>query len=194
MNHKIRTAIVIILFGFLIILTEILQIKEGLYYRNFLFMGLPYYYVGMIIKSKCKKTTSNKYYYLLLIISIFLNYLESYILYRNKLNYLPAHYVSTIFLSIMLVLVSITGKHRNEKSILAEIGQKYSLYIYLFHVIIIDVINIVQYKFKFKLNQYIIWFMTFIITTLLVKIIITIKERWKKYESIINWRDRDSKY
>lgn len=122
--------------------------------RNFIFVGLPYYYIGSFIrenqtnifeKIKSKKLTI---YIMLFVITTII---ERYILIKINCNPTRDHYISTTFLAVFL-FISFLKKDMAKyaysnllvKKMLEKIqliGQKYSLNIYIFHPIILAFIS-----------------------------------------------------
>lgn len=110
-----------------------------IYVRNFLCVGLPYFAIGTLIRSKtdafvssCKKD--------LLIGGILLftitSYLEKFLLIYLDKCAVREHYLSSTFLSVFLFLLALSVKSKN-KSLISTMGEKDSLYIYIFHPVFI---------------------------------------------------------
>lgn len=76
-----------------------------IYMRNFLFVGLPYFMIGLLIKDlKNNRIINKKPSKLCLLSIIFINIFERCILLQNDLNATRDHYFSTTLLLIALFL------------------------------------------------------------------------------------------
>ncbi len=110
------------------------------YTRNFLFTGLPFFALGMIIKKA--KQLPNVYitgvgcivFYILGIIEVI------------NIKGLGDWYASTIFLSLSVFILFINIK-QGKDNILSKVGREDSLYIYLLHFIIATGITILSNRF-----------------------------------------------
>ena len=105
--------------------------------RNFLFVGLPYFALGALLKTKQIPFVANSIIKLMgVILFSITSQLEKYIL--ISIDKCPAreHYISSTFLAICLLglLLSIKVEKPN---VMSKIGEKASLYIYIFHPIFI---------------------------------------------------------
>lgn len=109
--------------------------------RNFMFVGLPYFALGALFKSMQIPCVANKKIKLVggVILFSLTSLLEQYIL--ISIDKCPAreHYISSTFLAIYLfwLLVSIKVEKPN---VMSNIGEKDSLYIYIFHPIVMWVL------------------------------------------------------
>lgn len=106
------------------------RIFPYIYVRNFMFVGLPYFSLGALIKHKGFNWISNKY---LLVAGIclfsILTFIEKSILVNMNMVAIREHYISTTFLAICIFSLAIsvnTAKY----SLFAKYGKDYSLYIY----------------------------------------------------------------
>lgn len=128
--------------------------------RNYLFVGLPYFLIGALIKQKIidRKVFNwrglNPYMVILFILTTLI---ERWLLVNFSVNATRDDYLSTTFLAIALFGLFFSYHYddckSNEKKVrimLAEIGRYYSSWIYILHPIFITVIvDIVS-----KLNMY----------------------------------------
>lgn len=117
--------------------------------RNFIFMGLPFFMLGNFIRRHEELVCNLFENYKLIImigIGIILTVVERYIGVKNEL------YIGSVIVSCSLFIYAIKNKNYQQTSFLSIIGEKYSLFIYLFHNIIIDTINILSNKFKLNEN------------------------------------------
>lgn len=108
--------------------------------RNFLFLGLPFFAIGALIKSKSNNLCKIRQHTLLFFWGIVLfsvtSLLERQILISLGQYAVRELYVSSFFLTICLFLFFISYES-NQKTWLSEIGEKDSLYIYIFHPVFI---------------------------------------------------------
>lgn len=117
---------------------------------NFLFVGLPYFAIGTIIKRKAnyiigafnKKTICG----CACIFTLTL-YLEKYILLYLDKNASREHYISSTFLSVIIILIALSIK-TDKKSVFSKLGEKDSLYIYVFHPIFVTCCTILFGKMQ----------------------------------------------
>ena len=107
--------------------------------RNFLFVGIPYFWIGNIIKEKKyhKIHASSKLLPFFYATSIVENYFVSVCGWET----LRDHGISTTMLSVLIFTSMIRLKQRD--SVLSKIGSTYSQNIYLFHPFVISVLNMV---------------------------------------------------
>lgn len=98
---------------------------ERIYYRNFLFMGLPFFAIGAYVRKK-NRLVNRKILYVLISLLFMSSLAENYVTNQNLEIYL-----STIFLSVLIFSFFIGREQPN--SSLSSMGGQYSLYIYIFH-------------------------------------------------------------
>lgn len=118
-----------------------------IYIRNFLFVGIPYFSIGVFIKKKVRYNNGNicAYKYLFLggvVLFSLTSLLERYLLENYGINAIRDHYISTTLLSICLFLLAISFSQMRSCSVWVLLGAKYSLYIYVLH-------PLVDYCFKY---------------------------------------------
>lgn len=150
------------------------------YTRNFLCVGIPYFSIGMLIKQYKKQILKFNYLYLFTFSGIILFSLGSMVEYKilvefNK-NTVRDHYISSTFLAISLFLFFVTLKS-NKSTFLSRLGEKYSLYIYIFHplfiILFVDInkyLPIVWQEFYLYMSPFIILISTIIFSKLLMSI------------------------
>lgn len=140
---------ILLLFSFIMEAT----ISDSIFYRNFLFMGIPFFGIGILIAQKQKKIINckiiNKILILGTIIYPILIFLEYYIL-GNSFEI----YISSVLATIILMIFAIKSPKAINIKILNEIGDKYATFVYIIHQFIIVI-------FKFLVsNVYILKFGT----------------------------------
>lgn len=140
---------ILLLFSFIMEAT----ISDSIFYRNFLFMGIPFFGIGILIAQKQKEIINckiiNKILILGTIIYPILIFLEYYIL-GNSFEV----YISSVLATIILMIFAIKSPKAINIKILNEIGDKYATFVYIIHQFIIVI-------FKFLVsNVYILKFGT----------------------------------
>ena len=114
----------------------------GNYTRNFLFTGLPFFTLGMIIK-KAKQLPNIYIAGVSCIVFYILGVVE--VLYVKSIG---DYYASTIFLSLSIFILFINIKQVKD-NIFSKTGRKDSLYIYLLHFIIATGITLLSNTFTY---------------------------------------------
>ena len=113
--------------------------------RNFLCVGIPYFSIGMFLsqKQECINQINQLRIFTLLGVIIFsiLSMIENRILINIGMNATRDHYISTTFLAISLFLLFTTYKQETP-NLLSKMGEKDSLYIYIYHPLFIIFFNI----------------------------------------------------
>ena len=135
--------------------------------RNWLFVGLPYFTVGIWIKENQIKVKKNK---LIIIIGIstMTSMMERWVLVSNQLNPRRADCISTIFLSLSLFLYFLHYVDPGHNFV-SKIGREYSTWIYIFHPIIIFILEEIMIRIGiFDIYVYIRPIIVFLVTTLLI--------------------------
>ncbi len=150
-----------------------------IYLRNFIITGLPYFYIGRIIKENQIRI---KNYVAILGIFIFSSTLifERYILKFYNLNAERDSFISVIFLAIIIFLF-FTSFYDDEKGqfklskleiALANVGRRYSLLIYIIHPIFILLLKPIIFRLGvYKYYQFISAIIIFILCILLIKMV-----------------------
>lgn len=118
---------------------------EGYYTRNFLFLGMPFFLIGSLIKIKESFIRWNNVMYILLAVSFIAIYLEASILKFTGLRTesIGDLYIFTIPLSILIFIYVI----KLNKTILSynsiiSFSKKYSKYIYIYHILVLYLLGI----------------------------------------------------
>lgn len=129
----------------LLLIPHIILLLSGRYLsiflvRNFLFLGLPFFAIGTFIKAKSSSICKIKPYSVFLFFGIVVfsvsSLLERQILLSLGKFAVRELYISSFFLAICLFLLTLTFESKN-KSWLSEMGEKNSLYIYIFHPVFV---------------------------------------------------------
>ena len=137
-----------------------------------MFVGIPYFSIGMYIKEKSEKLKSinNKKIILSILLFSCLTILERVILVQNGFNAARDHYISTTFLSISVFLYFVSNDWNN--NFIKNIGKNFSTMIYIIHPIIIGVFT---YFFKLiglnSIYQYFLAILVFVVSIISARII-----------------------
>lgn len=146
------------------------------YLRNFLFVGLPYFCLGMLIR---KYRKSFKLGRIILLGGVILFTITSYIE-RDILIALNAvasrdHYLSTTFLAISLFLL-VTSFNISRDNTLTKIGKTDSLFIYILHPIILGICGIIALRIGLvQAYSYIAPFFCFFLTMFVIRVLKVVK-------------------
>ena len=104
------------------------------YVRNFLFVGIPYFMLGIWCKTHLEKLLAiNRYIYSGgAILFTFTSMMEKAFLLDLGKSPMREHYLSTTFLAICLFMFVLSFKNVHSSKI-SQLGERDSLYIYVFH-------------------------------------------------------------
>jgi len=145
--------------------------------RNFLFVGIPYFCIGRLIRNGFGKRVGKKVLTILLITFSATSLLERFALVNFNANGIRDHYISTTFLAVTVFLF-VLKCHGNNK-ILASIGRKYSTWLYILHPIFIICIDAIAHKVGvYSIYKFIAPVMVYITT--LVFLVITDRIKWRQ--------------
>lgn len=164
---------------------------DPIYMRNFLFIGIPYFFIGDLLyknKENLIKKFSIKKLTILIPILVLTTVLEEHILTINKMDAIGDIYISTTFLAIAIFLFAIQVKQVSNENILAIIGRKYSTYIYVLHLVFIDIFN--KYVSSNNILNNSIQIIIFLASLLVAIIYVSFKNKiliaWKKCNNLID--------
>lgn len=135
-SKPILVGSLVLLLMYLVIYIAHLQynIEKLFLLRNFIFVGIPFFYIGNFInKYNLKDKITNKILYLIMISSFILLIIESRF-------YTSEIYIFTIDFALSVFLFGIKNPNKITNKSLEKIGDKYSSYIYMYHPLIKDVI------------------------------------------------------
>lgn len=115
--------------------------------RNFICVGLPYFLIGMLLKHWKENILQYANLQILSLGGVVLfsltSLIENNLLVKIDMNAIRDHYLSSTFLAISLFLLFLSTKQPNA-NILSVLGEKYSLYIYIFHPLFLFSISILN--------------------------------------------------
>lgn len=129
--------------------------------RNFLFVGIPYFCIGLLIREGLGRKLSKKVLKWMILFFSLTSVMERYILISLDMNSTRDHYISTTFLAVSVFLFTIKNiskgevdnnsilkndRRKNIVAILERIGQKYSTWLYILHPIFITCIGFIVNK------------------------------------------------
>lgn len=147
-----QSIVLLLVFAFLIEF----MISDSIFYRNFLFMGIPFFGMGILFAQMKERIIHSRMITILLILGMILFpilvFLEYYIL-GNSFEL----YISSILAVIMLMLFAIKKPNAIDIGILNEIGEKYTTFIYITHQFVILIFTVLVS------NTYILKFGTIIV-------------------------------
>lgn len=121
--------------------------EEIHYYRNAYFCGLPYFLVGAIVRNYpptyiVSSVKSRRIIYVVLIVILFV---IRYLLVGKDFTAIALRELNLLLLACAILrLVTICIQPKN--NLLSRIGNRYSLYIYIFHVLIMSVCEMFAIK------------------------------------------------
>lgn len=136
--------------------------------RNFLFVGIPYFCLGGIIKKaylhgniiKIKKPILE----LLMVLFAFTTLLEKFLLVQFGMNAARDHYISTTLSAVAVFLFTLKCNGHNK--MMANLGKNYSTWIYILHPIFIDIIRFITSNVGIQhVYSYMEPFVVYLITT-----------------------------
>mgnify|MGYP003291996710 CR=1 FL=1 len=136
------------------------------YTRNFLFTGLPFFTLGMIIK-KIKQLPNIYVSCFLCILFYIIGIIEV-----SNIKGSGAYWLSSIFLSLSIFILFINIK-QVKNNIFSRVGREYSLYIYLLHFII--AIAITQLSNTLSYLSYFSALITLLLTLILIYVLRKLK-------------------
>ncbi len=115
--------------------------------RNFLFVGLPYILLGAFLAEHMVhlETVFGKRKWLLVLLAVLFtvtSLLERWLLSNLGMNAAREHYLSTTFLACTVVILAVVAPDVKENNILAKLGKATSTGVYIFHMIMKDVLAI----------------------------------------------------
>ena len=150
------------------------------FYRNAYFNGLPFFLLGAVVK----KSPPRLFYNILVIrniriistlLIIFL-FIVRYMLNEENFMNLILREVNLILLAYIIVFMVVKSCQSND-NILSKLGRDYSLYIYIFHVLVIQVIDFLvaylqvpMYNVFMLLNPFVVVLFSIVLTLVLGKL------------------------
>ena len=117
------------------------RLFKGYYTRNFLFMGIPFFAIGCLIKKYWNKlhTIRRKSAITTVILLTILLCVEILMLKINGLDISGDLYITTIPLTAAILLTTLVTRQA-KPNLWSKLGAEYSLYIYVFHIAVRDIL------------------------------------------------------
>lgn len=112
--------------------------SNGYVYRNFAFIGLPFFMLGHFIKANEDKLTA-KFTNASLVILMLVGSAEAVAV--ELLHTQKSVYIGTFIAVFALFIFAVKNEEKYSVARVANIGAKYSLYVYIFHIMIRNVMN-----------------------------------------------------
>lgn len=150
--------------------------KEIQYYRNAYFCGLPYFFVGGLIKITPPSQQNIKRLKIGLPIAIVALFVARYLIVGHNLLVMAVREMDLLLLAtsiFLLATICIQRKH----NLISELGRRYSLYIYIFHILIMSICEMVAIKLPSNLceiymyfNPICVFLLSFVLTCVLGKL------------------------
>ncbi|MCQ2480090.1 MAG: acyltransferase, partial [Clostridia bacterium] len=136
-------------------LLHIESADQAVFTRNFLFIGVPCFSIGVFLKNNENKIKSIKNNNILSVFLVILfigtTLLERYILLHLNANGDRDFYISSALLATILMIVFSKDSWNSDKlTAFKKIGRKYSTLIYIIHPALIFVIKMVVTKLNFE--------------------------------------------
>ena len=116
------------------------------YVRNFLFVGIPFFTIGMWLREKegfvIRDGMRNMSAAIVLLFCM-TTLLEKYFLVTHDCNATQDHYLSSTFLAIAVFLFFVNTQSANETG-MSKVGRNDSLYIYILHPIFFSFFSVIN--------------------------------------------------
>lgn len=165
--------------------------------RNFMFVGIPYFLLGNMIRNKMEsndsKIINNKILISGIVIFSLTSILENYVLKINNINASGGDiFFSTTLLVLCIFIYLAQNPNLFENNILVNIGKYYSLYIYTFHIVIGYIVSYIALKMLgikesmfFWVAVFIVYFICIVCSIIYIKMkqLITIKRNTLKVKN-----------
>lgn len=150
--------------------------KEIEYYRNAYFCGLPYFLTGALIKNTPPR---HQYHTLLkvpLILTILGLFIMRYYLLGNSLLILVAREMNLLLLTVCIFFLT-TICVQQHSNLFSRLGSSYSLYIYILHLMLMSICEMIAIHLPSVYNQVYMYFnpicvfiLSIVVTYLLSKV------------------------
>lgn len=183
---KIKTQNLFYLSCLMILLANAISISwpelDSFYYRNFIFLGIPYIVIGNYIRHTDYERIKNPHLLILVFIFVTITYCESFTL--NSTH-------SSILLSILIFILTVKNSNANIFPQLSKFISINGLHIYSYHYIVIVGIGILMsklehFKWVYTMNSHLKPFIIYFITIYLIYIYrIFFSNRLNKFKSDI---------
>ncbi|MCI8496858.1 MAG: acyltransferase [Clostridiales bacterium] len=160
--------------------------------RNFLFTGFPYFLLGNLVYRYRERLTSlfrNWMFSILIFLFCCTTLLEVWFL-KSQNAFTPRnHFLSTTFLAFMIFLLAVKKPNLGSCTVLPKWGIQYSLPIYIFHPIILDVLKVLANKLHIPFIYYVLFPPVVFVISLIASMIYVKTFRYIK-DRIETWHRR----
>ncbi len=146
-----------------------------IYFRNFLFVGIPYFSIGALLKYKghCENALTNNWLIMLCLLLVVSSILESIFLESVGKETSRSNYISSILLAVFLFLFAL--KNKTASNHLSTFGSKDSLYIYIYHPIIMAILS--SLTEKLGLSDIYYWVEPVIVVVLSLLVVLLLRKK-----------------
>ncbi|MBQ5560806.1 MAG: acyltransferase [Lachnospiraceae bacterium] len=134
-------------------------------YLNFWFDGFPFFFLGYLIRQKNEKIHCNNSRVLLLGVFGAIIFSELQNIWKLPINIFE---IGTIIAGVLLFIFALENGKIVRQSLFEKIGVKYSLWIYLTHVMAINIMEVVGKRLSIHENNYYLWIRPIIVLSISV--------------------------
>lgn len=164
-----------------------------IFVRNWLFVGMPYFSVGMLLREKINTTNLRTTPLVCLTVVFSLTTLtERFFLVSADVNATRDHYISTTFLAVTVFLLFLSAYRIRKPGklglFMAFVGRKYSTWVYIIHPIFITVFAVGMRKIGiYNVYQYVAPIIIYAVSICFVVVISEMADWVKRFhDKIIN--------
>lgn len=126
--------------------------EEIEYYRNAYFCGLPYFLVGGLVKTTPPNQLNIKKLKIGLMVAIVALFAARYLVVGHSILVMAVREMDLLLLATTIfLLATICVQHKD--NLLSQLGRLYSLYIYIFHVLIMSICEMIATKLPSTLSE-----------------------------------------
>lgn len=128
------------------------------YYRNAFFVGLPYFLTGALIKKNARHNCLNvRCLHVVIVAVLVVLFIVRYLIVGQSLIILTVIELDLLLLTAGIFFLTISYKQEAD-NIISWLGRKYSLYIYIFHLLIMSAIQMAVSYLPTELNNVYMYF------------------------------------
>ena len=154
------------------------RVPSYFYVRNFLFVALPYFAIGTMVKRWTNSRDISSYKGMIIGCTILFTiaaYLERNTLVSLGMFTPREHYLTTTLLSVSMFILALSINN-TRKSVLSTLGEKDSLHIYVFHPVFISCFGLLFGKLQlYETYLYFSSFLVLLATIVSIKFVRIIK-------------------
>lgn len=129
---------------------------ETIYHRNFIMTAIPFIMLGAWIKQHLQESLViwGRSLSVLLGACLIFAYIEYFILKLYDIENRGDYSLTTIFLSFFLFLFLVRSSDFGKNTVFVSIGKYLSLSIYLYHVLVYEIIHLIMFKLCYSYYEY----------------------------------------